>query len=70
MGFLAGVSECIIMGMPMSIGTGIFKLLHKYPFPINFCFSFQGRDLYVLALNFCLCGAIGHVLNKSYLNKT
>ncbi|KAK3708848.1 hypothetical protein QZH41_016279 [Actinostola sp. cb2023] len=27
-----GVSECIIMGMPMSVGTGIFKLLHKYPF--------------------------------------
>ena len=24
-----GVSECIIMGMPMSIGTGLFKLLHK-----------------------------------------
>lgn len=26
-----GVSECIIMGIPMSIGTGLFKLLHKYP---------------------------------------
>jgi hypothetical protein len=25
-----GVSECIIMGMPMSIGTGLFKLLHRY----------------------------------------
>lgn len=25
-----GVSECIIMGIPMSIGTGLFKLLHKY----------------------------------------
>lgn len=24
-----GVSECIIMGIPMSIGTGIFKLLYK-----------------------------------------
>ena len=24
-----GVSECIIMGMPMSIGTGLFKLLQK-----------------------------------------
>ncbi|EDO36291.1 predicted protein [Nematostella vectensis] len=24
-----GVSECIIMGMPMNIGTGMFKLLHK-----------------------------------------
>ncbi|KAL1139349.1 hypothetical protein AAG570_006333 [Ranatra chinensis] len=27
-----GVSESIIMGIPMSIGTGLFKLLHKYPF--------------------------------------
>ena len=26
---ITGVSECIIMGIPMSIGTGIFKLLHK-----------------------------------------
>lgn len=24
-----GVSECIIMGIPMNIGTGMFKLLHK-----------------------------------------
>ncbi|XP_048760931.1 DNA-directed RNA polymerase III subunit RPC1-like [Ostrea edulis] len=24
-----GVSECIIMGIPMQIGTGLFKLLHK-----------------------------------------
>ncbi|XP_049812819.1 DNA-directed RNA polymerase III subunit RPC1 [Schistocerca nitens] len=26
---ITGVSESIIMGIPMSIGTGIFKLLHK-----------------------------------------
>lgn len=26
---LLGVSECIIMGIPMNIGTGLFKLLHK-----------------------------------------
>lgn len=26
---ISGVSECIIMGIPMSIGTGIFKLLQK-----------------------------------------
>lgn len=26
-----GVSECIIMGVPINIGTGGFKLLHKYP---------------------------------------
>lgn len=24
-----GVSECIIMGMPMTIGTGLFKLLQR-----------------------------------------
>ncbi len=23
------------MGIPMSIGTGLFKLLHKYPFAEN-----------------------------------
>ncbi|XP_064623865.1 DNA-directed RNA polymerase III subunit RPC1-like [Lineus longissimus] len=26
---ICGVSECIIMGIPMNIGTGLFKLLHK-----------------------------------------
>lgn len=26
---VSGVSECIIMGIPMNIGTGLFKLLHK-----------------------------------------
>jgi DNA-directed RNA polymerase III subunit RPC1 len=26
---IIGVSECIIMGVPIPIGTGIFKLLHK-----------------------------------------
>ncbi|XP_064391551.1 DNA-directed RNA polymerase III subunit RPC1-like isoform X2 [Halichondria panicea] len=26
---ITGVSECIIMGIPISLGTGIFKLLHK-----------------------------------------
>ncbi|CAH1249658.1 POLR2A [Branchiostoma lanceolatum] len=29
---ICGVSECIILGIPMNIGTGLFKLLHKYPF--------------------------------------
>ena len=28
-----GVSECIIMGIPMSIGTGMFKLLHRHKSP-------------------------------------
>eukprot|EP00794_Sanderia_malayensis_P012253 gene12253-13515_t len=27
-----GVSECIIMGIPMNLGSGMFKLLHKYLF--------------------------------------
>lgn len=27
---IAGVSECIIMGTPMTIGTGLFKLLHNH----------------------------------------
>ena len=26
---IVGVSECIIMGVPVPIGTGLFKLLHK-----------------------------------------
>jgi DNA-directed RNA polymerase III subunit RPC1 len=26
---ITGVSECIIMGIPMAIGTGAFKLLYK-----------------------------------------
>jgi hypothetical protein len=30
---ISGVSECIIMGIPMSIGTGLFKLLHKPKIP-------------------------------------
>ena len=25
----SGVSECIIMGIPMSLGTGIFQLLNR-----------------------------------------
>nr|XP_053634315.1 DNA-directed RNA polymerase III subunit RPC1-like [Cherax quadricarinatus] len=27
---IQGVSDCIIMGKPMNIGTGVFKLLHKH----------------------------------------
>lgn len=26
---IEGVSECIIMGIPMPIGTGLFKIRHK-----------------------------------------
>ena len=28
---IEGVSECIIMGVPMPIGTGLFKILQQYP---------------------------------------
>ena len=28
---VAGVSECIIMGIPIPLGTGMFKLLHRTP---------------------------------------
>nr|XP_053626479.1 DNA-directed RNA polymerase III subunit RPC1-like isoform X1 [Cherax quadricarinatus] len=27
---IKGVSDCIIMGKPMNIGTGVFKLLHNH----------------------------------------
>lgn len=27
---ICGVSECIILGTPMTIGTGLFKLLHNH----------------------------------------
>jgi len=26
---VVGVSECIIMGIPIPLGTGLFKVLHK-----------------------------------------
>lgn len=28
---IVGVSECIIMGIPVPLGTGLFKIIHKYP---------------------------------------
>ena len=28
---IKGVSECIIMGIPMSVGTGLMQLLHHHP---------------------------------------
>lgn len=30
---IVGVSECIIMGIPIPLGTGLFKLLHDVPKP-------------------------------------
>jgi DNA-directed RNA polymerase III subunit RPC1 len=32
---IVGVSECIIMGVPIPIGTGLMKLMQKYPEPIK-----------------------------------
>lgn len=34
-----GVSECIIMGIPMPVGTGMFKLLHKTQSSSSLCFE-------------------------------
>jgi len=30
---IVGVSECIIMGIPIPLGTGLFKLLRAVPKP-------------------------------------
>ena len=30
---IVGVSECIIMGVPIPLGTGLFKILHKASVP-------------------------------------
>jgi len=32
---IVGVSECIIMGVPIPLGTGLFKLVHTSPKPIK-----------------------------------
>jgi DNA-directed RNA polymerase III subunit RPC1 len=32
---IVGVSECIIMGVPIPIGTGLFKLLHQAKSTVN-----------------------------------
>ena len=45
---IEGVSECIIMGVPMKIGTGLFRLLQEYVY---------GRELWSWAswcLYFCI----------------
>ncbi|MEQ2315074.1 DNA-directed RNA polymerase III subunit RPC1, partial [Ameca splendens] len=46
---VCGVSECIIMGIPMNIGTGLFKLLHKAdkdPSPIMRPLLFENADFH------------------------
>lgn len=37
---IVGVSECIIMGIPVPLGTGLFKLIHKYLHNKFFLFDF------------------------------
>ncbi|KAK0138597.1 DNA-directed RNA polymerase III subunit RPC1 [Merluccius polli] len=47
---VCGVSECIIMGIPMNIGTGLFKLLHKaekVPTPPKRQLLFDNKDFHV-----------------------
>ena len=40
---LVGVSECIITGMPIPMGTGLIKILHK---PINTIRPFRRTRLF------------------------
>ncbi|XP_030019396.1 DNA-directed RNA polymerase III subunit RPC1-like [Sphaeramia orbicularis] len=47
---VCGVSECIIMGIPMNIGTGLFKLLHKAdkdPSPVRRPLLFDHADFHI-----------------------
>uniref|UniRef100_A0A3B5AQI6 DNA-directed RNA polymerase subunit n=1 Tax=Stegastes partitus TaxID=144197 RepID=A0A3B5AQI6_9TELE len=47
---VCGVSECIIMGIPMNIGTGLFKLLHKAdkdPSPVTRPLLFDTPDFHI-----------------------
>ncbi|XP_053306455.1 DNA-directed RNA polymerase III subunit RPC1 isoform X2 [Spea bombifrons] len=47
---VCGVSECIIMGIPMNIGTGLFKLLHKAdkdPNPPMRPLIFDSKDFHI-----------------------
>uniref|UniRef100_A0A3Q2QKV0 DNA-directed RNA polymerase subunit n=1 Tax=Fundulus heteroclitus TaxID=8078 RepID=A0A3Q2QKV0_FUNHE len=47
---VCGVSECIIMGIPMNIGTGLFKLLHKAeknPAPVTRPLLFDNADFHI-----------------------
>ncbi|MBN3302766.1 RPC1 polymerase, partial [Amia calva] len=47
---VCGVSECIIMGIPMNIGTGLFKLLHKadkVPAPPRRPLLFDNREFHI-----------------------
>jgi hypothetical protein len=45
-----GVSECIMMGIPTGIGTGLFKLLHKYLFLYQLIY-FPHPQVYIIRLS-------------------
>ncbi|KAG0715532.1 DNA-directed RNA polymerase III subunit RPC1 [Chionoecetes opilio] len=47
---IKGVSDCIIMGKPMNIGTGVFKLVHRHrrePRPAPRPLLFDQPDLHI-----------------------
>ncbi|XP_067928267.1 DNA-directed RNA polymerase III subunit RPC1-like [Watersipora subatra] len=46
---ICGVSECIIMGIPMNVGTGLFKLLHSVDKtqPVSRPLVFDSLDLHL-----------------------
>ena len=48
---ISGVSECIIMGIPMAVGTGLMKLLHK---PKTFTMPRRRKVLFESDKNFRL----------------
>ncbi|XP_076056979.1 RNA polymerase III subunit A [Oratosquilla oratoria] len=53
---ISGVSDCIIMGKPMNIGTGVFKLLHRHtrdPRPRTRSLVFDVPDKHI---NLANCG--------------
>lgn len=47
-----GVSECIIMGIPMTLGTGMFKLLYRYG---------ATKKIYTMSELVCVCVCLGSV---------
>jgi hypothetical protein len=49
---IEGVSECIIMGIPMTLGTGILRVRQRYvPFELRFYNSKTTLSLDLLSLN-------------------
>ena len=44
---IEGVSECIIMGIPMQIGTGILKVRQRYVYDTNIRIYYLSLCVYV-----------------------